>query len=92
MARVRGLKKRSPRIDLRRAAVLINSDGVEADVTILDISSGGFRLGVCDSLRIDELVTLRVERGREFRARIRWALGNEAGAEFLGLVDYADWN
>ena len=44
MARVPGLNKRAPRIDLRRPAVLINSDGVEFDVIILDVSNGGFRL------------------------------------------------
>jgi hypothetical protein len=60
MAGVPGLNERAPRIDLRRPAVLINSDGVELDVTILDVSNGGFRLEVLESVRIGEMVTLRV--------------------------------
>lgn len=91
MARTKGFNKRAPRIDLRRPAVLVNSDGVEANVTVLDVSSGGFRLEVEESPRIGEHVTLRDERGHEIPAQIRWALGNEAGGVFLAPVDYADW-
>ena len=91
MARTKGFNKRAPRIDLRRPAVLINSDGVASKVTVLDVSSGGFRLEVEESPRIGEHVTLRDERGGEIPAQIRWALGNEAGGVFLAPVDYADW-
>lgn len=73
---------RRPRIDVRRAAVLTNSDGVEIPVTLLDISSGGFRIKVFEPLQIGELVKLRADKDGEYLARIRWALGNEAGAEF----------
>jgi hypothetical protein len=83
MARDQGISKRAPRIDLRRPAVMIDSDGREHDVTILDVSSGGFRLQVPESPRIGEFVTLRVERGEEFTAQIRWALGTKAGGVFL---------
>src|SRR3954449_7825650 len=76
---------RSPRIDLRRPAALINSDGVETEVVILDVSRGGFRLEVSEVLRIGELVTLRAEHDR-FPAEIRWALGKEAGGVFLTPV------
>lgn len=92
MARVRGLNKRAPRIDLRRPAVLINSDGVEADVVILDVSSGGFRLEATESLRIGEFVHLRVEHGDEFPVQIRWVLGSEAGGVFLTGVDFDAWS
>lgn len=81
--------KRAPRIDVQRPAVLIDSDGRESGVLILDISSGGFRLQVEESLLIGEFVTLRVERGREFPAQVRWALGTEAGGVFLADVDYS---
>jgi hypothetical protein len=83
--------KRAPRIDLRRPAVLVDSDGRESDVIILDVSSGGFRLEVTESPRIGEFVTIRVERGEDFKAQIRWALGSEAGAIFLGPVDQSKW-
>jgi hypothetical protein len=81
--RVEGFSKRAPRVDLRRAAVVINSDGHASDVTILDISSGGFRLEAPDSLRIGEFATLCVERGKELPVQIRWVLGSEAGGIFL---------
>ena len=90
MPRVRDFNKRAPRIDVRRPAVLINSDGGVAGVVILDVSSGGFRLKVEELPRIGELVKLRVDK-EEFPAQIRWALGDEAGGVFLASVDYADW-
>lgn len=88
MARAPGFIKRAPRVDLRRPAVLINSDGAEADVIILDISSSGFRLEVAEVPRIGEYVKLRVERGEDFEAQIRWALGSEAGGRFLQAIDF----
>ena len=92
MARDRGLNKRAPRIDVRRPAVLINSDGAAVDVTILDISSGGFKLEALESLRIGEFVRLRAERCDEIPAQIRWVLGQEAGGVFLAPVKYAEWD
>src|SRR3954454_7100542 len=84
-----GPNDRAPRIDLRRSAALINSDGVEIPVVVLDVSRGGFRLEVSEELRIGEPVTLRAEHGDGFPAEIRWALGNEAGGVFLAPVDQA---
>ena len=78
---------RSPRIDLRRSAGLINSDGIVIEVVILDVSRGGFRLEVSEELRIGERVTLQAEHGDRFPAEIRWTLGKEAGGVFLTSVD-----
>jgi hypothetical protein len=83
--------KRAPRIDLRRPAVLVDSDGSECSVVILDVSSGGFRLEVSEAPRIGEFVTLRVEHGEEFPAQIRWALGDQAGGVFLTTAGYGQW-
>ena len=80
---------RPPRIDLRRSAALINSDGVVIEVVILDVSSGGFRFEVSEELRIGERVTLQAEHGDLFPAEIRWTLGKEAGGVFLAPVDQA---
>ncbi len=91
MARIPGFIKRSPRVDLRRPAVLIDAQGAEIAVTVTDVSSGGFRLEVSETPRIGEHVTLRVERGAEYPAQIRWALGKEAGGIFLTHVDYSGW-
>ena len=82
-------KRRERRVDLSRAAVLLNSDSVESDVLILDVSRSGFRLRVEESLRVGELVKLRVERGEEFPVEIRWVLGSEAGGVFLSPIDEA---
>ena len=87
--RVPGPSKRSPRVDLRRPAVLVDSDGSERAITILDISSGGFRMEGAEGTRIGELVQVRVERGVALPAQIRWVLGNEAGGVFLTSIDPA---
>ncbi|HEX8842452.1 MAG TPA: PilZ domain-containing protein [Sphingomicrobium sp.] len=91
MGRQQGFTKRAPRVDIRRPAVMIDSDGRESDVVILDVSSGGFRLQLPESPRIGEFVTLRVERGEEYPTQIRWALGDEAGGVFLTSASYERW-
>lgn len=80
--------KRSPRIDIRHSAALVDSGGTEHQVVILDISSGGFRLEISEPLRIGEFVSIRAASGECFDAQIRWALGAEAGV-FLTPVDYS---
>lgn len=92
MARTPGIIKRAPRVDVRRRVLLINSDGAESPATILDVSSGGFRLEVTETPRIGEHVTLKVERGEPFPAQIRWALGSEAGGVFLAPIDWEKWS
>lgn len=88
--RIGGFNERPRRIAFRQPAILINSDGVENDVFIFDLSSNGFRLQVTDLLRVDELVTLRVER-EDFPAKIVWILGDEAGGVFMSPVDQFEW-
>lgn len=89
MGRVPGYIKRAPRIDLQRPAILIDSDGNEQIVTILDVSSGGFKAQCLETLRIGEVVTLRVDGSGDIQAQIRWALGDQAGGVFLSEVDYS---
>jgi hypothetical protein len=84
--RTPGVTKRAPRIDIRKPAIVINSDGIESQVTILDVSGSGFRLHVLEDLRIGEFVTLRVDQ-TDVPAQIRWVLGDEAGGAFLEAVD-----
>jgi PilZ domain len=90
IARNREFAKRAPRVDLRRPAILVDSKGGERDVTILDISRGGFRLETSEIPRVGEFVTVRVERDVGFAAQIRWALGNEAGGVFIEPADGSD--
>ena len=91
MGRDPGFNKRAPRVNLRRPAIIIHEDGYEASVTILDVSSGGFRLEVTETPRIGEFVTLRIDRGEPVEAQIRWALGNEAGGVFLTPAEFTEW-
>jgi hypothetical protein len=85
--RTLGVAKRAPRIDIRKPAMVIDSDGAAIEVVILDLSGSGFRLQLTGSLRIGEFVTLRVDRG-DVPAQIRWTMGDEAGGAFLASVDH----
>jgi hypothetical protein len=78
--------KRAPRIDGRHEATLVDSQGRLYPVTVLDISSAGFKLQSEETFRIGEYVGLRVERYGEYSAQVRWALGNEAGGVFLDPI------
>jgi hypothetical protein len=89
MRRVPGFIKRAPRIDLQRPAVLIDSQGVETVVTVLDVSSGGFKVQADDLPRIGDVVTLRVAGSDDIQAQIRWAIDGQAGGVFLTEVDYS---
>ena len=89
MSRVPGFIKRAPRIDLDRPALLIDSEGSQQHVTVLDISSGGFKIRVETLPRIGDHVRLRVEGSAEIEAQIRWAVRDEAGGVFLTPVDYS---
>lgn len=89
MRRVPGFIKRAPRIDLRRPAALVDSQGVERVVTILDVSSGGFKVQTEEPPRIGDVVILRVDGSEDIEAQIRWAVGDQAGGVFLTAVDYS---
>ena len=86
MVRASGMGKRAPRVEVRKAANVINSDGVEVGATILNVSGGGFRLQVSEMLRIGEFISIRVD-DELIPAQIRWVLGDEAGGAFLAPVD-----
>ena len=90
MARAPGFIKRAPRVDLRQPATLLNSDGVAVNVVLLDLSSSGFKIEPTETLRIGEVVTLRVGRSSEMKAQIRWALGEQAGGIFITPVEQDD--
>lgn len=78
-----GIDRRDRRIDARRSATLIDSDGSELAVTIVDISASGFRVETGNMLMVGEMVRLKVDKSGDFPAQIRWCLGQEAGGAFL---------
>lgn len=76
-------EKRTPRVRTSITAILIDSDGGELPVQVLDLSSGGFRLRAGEPLVSGEQVRLRVPRYGDFPAQIQWVEGHEAGGRFL---------
>ena len=68
MVRTPGMSKRAPRVDVRKPAIVVNSDGMEVDVIILDVSGSGFRLHVIEKLNIGEFVSVTPSM------RTRWHL------------------
>jgi hypothetical protein len=82
--------KRSPRVDTRIDALLIDANGNEIEVVVCDISRDGCRLESVAALDTGETVRIRVPRYGDFPAQIRWALDNEAGAIFLEPVEFEE--
>ena len=78
--------RRAPRIEGRHHAIAVDSAGRTYDVTVVDISSGGFRIETEETFRTGEYITLRVARNDDFRTQILWTLGKEAGGMFLEPV------
>ena len=79
-------EERPPRIRTAIAALLVDSDGGELEVQVLDLSSGGFRLRAPEALVAGERGTLRVSRYGDFPVQILWVVGCEAGGRFLTPV------
>ena len=76
--------KRATRVETNAPGVLIDSEGVEMPVVVADLSAGGCRIITEAMPAIGEHVRLRVGRIADYPARVRWALGGEAGLEFIG--------
>jgi len=85
--RVPGQIARRQRIQVSHDAKLVTSQGVEHQVTITDVSAGGFRLRSAITMPIGEHVFLRVDRYGDFPAQIRWSLGPDAGGVFLEPIN-----
>lgn len=79
-------QQRSPRVRTSIPAVLVDSDGGELGVEVLDLSSGGFRLRAGEPLQAGEQIRLRVPRYGDFAAQIQWVEGHEAGGRFLERI------
>jgi hypothetical protein len=85
---MKGQSQRSPRVRTALAAVLVDSDGGELPVQVIDLSSGGFRLRADEQLMAGEEIRLRVPRYGDFRAQLQWVNGTEAGGRFLEPVSF----
>ena len=82
----KGKVQRLPRVQTSLAAMLVDSDGGELPVEIIDLSSGGFRLRTTEPLIVGEEVQFRVSRYGDFRAKVQWVEGYEAGGRFLDQI------
>lgn len=82
--------KRQTRIEVASKGVLIDSEGVESVVEVLDLSAGGCRLKTDGTPMIGEHVRLKVGRIAEYPAQVRWALGDEAGLQFTRVSEEED--
>ena len=76
---------RPPRVRTSIAAVLVDANGGELPVEVLDLSSGGFRVRAAWTLVNGARVRLKV-RHDDYPAEIIWVDGHEAGGRFLGPV------
>lgn len=88
--RIPGQIKRDPRIDTHFEALLVDANGTEHPVTVMDLSKSGFRLESQETFRIGEKVRLRTPRHGDYPAQVRWSLGRETGGLFLEPVDLPD--
>lgn len=88
--RTPGKIKRAPRIDAKIKATVVDSDGNVVDAQVLDISREGCRLKTDAFLRIGETIQIVTEDKIIHPAQVRWALGGEAGAQFIEPVKLSE--
>ena len=81
-----GYVGRDRRVAVRYDALLIEADGCELDVVIIDVSRDGFRLESNSELEVGGEVLIAVGKRPPVRAVIRWTRGLEAGGVFLESV------
>ena len=79
-------EQRSPRVRTCFAAMLVDSDGGELPVEVIDLSGGGFRLRTTEPLVVGEQVRIRGARYGDFSAQVQWVDGHQAGGRFLAPV------
>jgi hypothetical protein len=82
--------KRTTRVAVDIDAALTTSDGHTFKVLVRDLSAQGFRLELDEEVLVGEQVSLQVGSKGVFAAEIIWALGREAGGQFLEAVSGSD--
>lgn len=74
---------RPPRVSLSQRTTLIDSDGVELEATVTNVSKDGFRVRTKRALPIGAEVTLRGSRYGDVQGQIIWSIADEAGGIFI---------
>ncbi|MCM8556444.1 PilZ domain-containing protein [Sphingomicrobium sediminis] len=75
------------RIDLALSGTIIDSDGVASPATVRDLSKDGCRIRTQATLYEGEEVKLKVGKSDPASAKVRWALGDEAGLHFTSRAE-----
>ena len=84
--REQGFIKRAPRVDTHIRAVVADAEGETMPVVVTDISREGCKLETESTLTIGEQIEIQIDRYGSYSAKVRWAIGKEAGAVFLDPV------
>ena len=82
----RGFRGIERRISVSFEATVVEADGCEVPVSILDISGSGFRISTNAEFNSGDEVTLRLGRRDIVRASICWVRCGEAGGVFIDPV------
>ena len=70
---------RARRVPVTYPAIVTTSDGVEQEVTVVDVSARGFSIEGQEGLSPGQQVYLRVARGPNIAAEVRWTADKKAG-------------
>ena len=79
--------ERAPRVDLNRAAFLIDSQGNEHPATLMNVSGGGFAVKTEQPLFAGERIRLRADRHEALLAQICWTRSCKAGGILVEPVN-----
>ncbi len=74
---------RATRILLNAPIAVQMDNGSQVQATLLDLSSGGFRVRTEELLEVGERVTLRMEGEDPMPGEVKWVTGFVAGGVFL---------
>jgi hypothetical protein len=84
-----GRVPRAPRLDMHTRARLRMRDS-DWPVELRDLSQGGAKIKVQDTLAVGEEAVLIVSGLKPVKAVVRWQVGDHAGLSFIGTVPLAD--
>ncbi|MEA3001928.1 MAG: hypothetical protein QOH81_716 [Sphingomonadales bacterium] len=79
-------QRRAARTNVQGAAELSQSGLYKVEVTIRDVSTGGFMAECPEPVRIGSHVSLEVPGIGSVRAQVRWQLGGRMGGMFLDPI------
>jgi hypothetical protein len=81
--------RKSARRRISEQAALTPQSWYSIDVTVCDVSTGGFMAECPDPVRIGSYVSLDVPGIGPVRAQVRWQLGGRMGGMFLDPISLA---